>query len=236
MKKTMYAKWSRLLIAVLMLVTLLMTAPAAIMAQEETCCPDVCKLQVNIVIPDCVSPDMDDDCSDCEDCDVYCDETEDYACFYVYEGDTFWVNAVIARPEGVTEPIEDVFARISLGAGIRPVFSVEEAKMFDGPNACLVECDEVQGPFDLTGCFDVKDVWWKVRCLDAGPVFITVEAWVGEDGDQKSVIEDDGCCLADCDTIVVKQLERPCEPVLSAEIIECPDAPVMPGDIYGVKN
>ncbi len=240
MKKTIYGKWSRLLIASLVLITLLMTAPAAIMAQDNNttgCCPDYCKLQVNIVIPDCLPPEIPVD--DCPECDVNCDYFEGSPCVYVYEGDTFWVNAVIARPDGVDEPIENVYAAICLEGGFRPAFTVEEAVMIDGPNACLVECDEVQGPFTLNGCFDVKDIWWKVRCLDAGPVFITVNAWAGDetDGiDLKSTVIEDGCCFGDSDTIVVKQLERPIEyPNLEVEIIECPEEPVMPGDIYGVK-
>lgn len=237
MKKTIYRKWSRLLIAALVLITLLMTAPAAVMAQDdgnESCCPDINKLQVNIVIPECVAAEIPDDCNDCGDCDVCCDDFDGYACFQVYEGDTFWVNAVIARPDGMTDPVENVYAKISLRGGFRPVFTAEEAKMIDGPNASLVDCCEIQGPFDLTGCWDVQDVWWKVRCNEPGPVYITVMAWSGRDIDAESALVNDGCML-DCDTIVVKQLERPSDPVLSVEIIECTDVPVMPGDIYGVK-
>ena len=192
MKKTKFLKWSRLLLATITALTMaLVMAPAAVLAAEcdvcepaEQCaeCQDNCKLQVNIIVPD--------------------NGTD------VYVGDTFWVNATVAKPAGHDGTIEDIMVKVC----------------YDSKVVCLVDCCAEQGPFELSNCFDVRDFWWKFKCIEDDPAEIKVEAWVDSD---------DGCD-GDCDTVKVMQHPKPCDK-LAVCIIECPEDPIMPSTTFAVK-
>lgn len=191
MKKTKFAKWSRLLVTVVMVLTLgMMLMPVAVSAQEpcDTCPQDPCELQVNILMPD--------DCAE------------------ITKGDTFWVNAAVAKPQHVDQ-INDVTATISAD----PDCAVE-----------VLECC-TQFTTILDNCNPVADFWWKLKCKECGQLTLTVDA-------SSSTPVPAPCPtgnFAGSDSIIIKQVPVVCPPCLEVEIIECPTEPIAPSNTFGVK-
>jgi len=155
--------------------------------------------------------------ADCDDC-VPCPECEDGCKLQVNivmptnnaqvnVGDYFWVNATVAKPAECGS-IENVMVEVTY-------------------NECAVDLSwdscAVQGPFELSNCFDVRDFWWKFKCKDDEPAQIKVRAWVPD-----SEIRED------CDTVTVIQKAEGCDK-LEVCIIECPEGPIMPCTTFAVK-
>jgi hypothetical protein len=176
----------------MVLMLAMMLLPMAVAAEEpcDTCPSLPCALQVNIVTP-----------TNGEDITV---------------GDCFWVNAVVARPQGASQ-----------------IAGVEATLTVSGP-ASISECSPTQGPFTLNDCNPMADLWWKVCCDGEGEVSLTVNA-------VSTTAVPAGCdptgapYAGASKTVKIDQVLVPCDPCIVVEIIECPEAPILPSTVFGVK-
>jgi len=200
---TKFIKWSRLLFVFALVMSLAFAlAPAAVMAQAPCpTCPKVdCTLQVNIVTP------------------------ADKETFV--EGECYWVNATVARPQGI-EVIQDVRATIAVAGGA-------ELK-----ECCPTQPNDTLPGVELNDCNPVADFWWKVCCTSADPAVNPVTIAVSATGlvtdDPRTPDNCQGQTVSGSDKISVNQVLPTCDPCVVVEIIECPQNPIDPSTVFGVK-